>query len=124
MILINSGKPTFLVGELLFFDIVIHVNKQYLISWFELQSNMVSPFSMHQQQLVMLAQQQSLLMAAAAKSAGGDPKVLGTTLPPGANGNVNLPAQSFANAGYQMPGMVMPHQLQAFMQVEPILWPT
>ncbi|KAB1217201.1 putative ADP-ribosylation factor GTPase-activating protein AGD5 [Morella rubra] len=89
--------------------------KNDIMSLFE-KSNMVSPFSMHQQQLVMLAQQQSLLMAAAAKSVGGDPKVLGTTLPPGANGNVNLPAQSFANAGYQMPGMVMPHQLQAFMQ--------
>ncbi|KAG7953688.1 hypothetical protein I3843_12G121600 [Carya illinoinensis] len=75
-----------------------------IMSLFE-KSSMVSPFSVHQQQLMMLAQQQSLLMAAAAKSAGGELKVLGTTQQPGCNGSINLPTQSWANAGYQIPGM-------------------
>lgn len=79
-----------------------------------MQSSMVSPFSVHQQQLMMLAQQQSLLMAAAAKSAGGELKVLGTAQQPGSNGSINLPTQSWANAGYQMPGMVMPCEPQTF----------
>ncbi|XP_035550056.1 ADP-ribosylation factor GTPase-activating protein AGD5-like isoform X2 [Juglans regia] len=75
-----------------------------IMSLFE-KSSMVSPFSMHQQQLMMLAQQQSLLMAAAAKSAGGELKVLGTAQQPGSNGSINLPTQSWVNAGYPMPGM-------------------
>ncbi|XP_040990092.1 ADP-ribosylation factor GTPase-activating protein AGD5-like isoform X2 [Juglans microcarpa x Juglans regia] len=75
-----------------------------IMSLFE-KSSMVSPFSVHQQQLMMLAQQQSLLMAAAAKSAGGELKVLGTAQQPGSNGSINLPTQSWASAGYQMPGM-------------------
>jgi stromal membrane-associated protein len=91
----------------------------------ELQSNMVSPFAMHQQQLMMLAQQQSLLMAAAAKSVGGDPKVLGSTQQPGSNGSVSIPTQSWPNAGYQIPGMMMPvggqGELQTLMQVESIV---
>ena len=83
---------------------------------------MVSPFALHQQQLMMLAQQQSLLMAAAAKSVGGDPKVIGSTQQPGSNGSMNIPTQSWANAGYQIPGMIMPvggqSELQTLMQVE------
>ncbi|TYG86903.1 hypothetical protein ES288_A13G170100v1 [Gossypium darwinii] len=45
--------------------------KDDIMSLFE-NSNMPSPFAMHQQQLAALAQQQSLLMAAAAKSASGN----------------------------------------------------
>ncbi|KAK7244383.1 hypothetical protein RIF29_39204 [Crotalaria pallida] len=52
--------------------------KNDIMSLFE-KSNMVSPFSLHQQQLAMLAQQQSLLMAAAAKSNVGDPKYTAST---------------------------------------------
>jgi stromal membrane-associated protein len=96
-------------------------NKQNMNSWFELQSSMVSPFSAHQQQLMMLAQQQSLLMAAAAKSVGGEPKFTGTVQQPASNGSINLSAQSWANAGHQIPGMIMPtggHSVQTFMQVK------
>ncbi|PPD89539.1 hypothetical protein GOBAR_DD13525 [Gossypium barbadense] len=45
--------------------------KDDIMSLFE-NSNMPSPFAMHQQQLAALAQQQSFLMAAAAKSAPGN----------------------------------------------------
>lgn len=82
---------------------------------------MVSPFSAHQQQLMMLAQQQSLLMAAATKSAGGESKFIGTIQQPGSNGSINLSAQSWANAGHQIPGMIMPtggQSGQTFMQVK------
>lgn len=76
-----------------------------------LQSNMVSPFSIHQQQLAMLAQQQSLLMAAAAKSVGGETKSNGT--------NVNIP--NWPSVAYHGPGMVMPstgqNELQELVQV-------
>lgn len=86
-----------------------------------LQSNMVSPFAMHQQQLTMLAQQQSLLMAAAAKS-GGDPKFSSSFQLPVSNGT-NLPS----NFGNQIPGMMMPGagpaDLQKLMQVESIITP-
>ncbi|KAJ7948593.1 Arf GTPase activating protein [Quillaja saponaria] len=106
--------------------------KNDIMSLFE-KSSMVSPFSMHhqqlamlvksaggdpklhQQQLAMLAQQQSLLMAAAAKSAGGDPKHPGGILPTGANGT-NFPIQSWPNVGYQIPGMTMPIGSQGEMQ--------
>jgi len=97
--------------------------KNDIMSLFE-KSNMVSPFALHQQQLMMLAQQQSLLMAAAAKSVGGDPKVIGSTQQPGSNGSMNIPTQSWANAGYQIPGMIMPvggqSELQTLMQTRNI----
>ncbi|XP_062168748.1 ADP-ribosylation factor GTPase-activating protein AGD5 isoform X1 [Alnus glutinosa] len=89
-----------------------------IMSLFE-KSSMVSPFAAHQQQLMMLAQQQSLLMAAAAKSVGGEPKFTGTVQQPASNGSINLSAQSWANAGHQIPGMIMPtggHSVQTFMQ--------
>ncbi|XP_038690265.1 ADP-ribosylation factor GTPase-activating protein AGD5-like isoform X2 [Tripterygium wilfordii] len=92
--------------------------KNDIMSLFE-KSNMVSPFSLHQQQLAMLAQQQSLLMAAAAKSAVGDPKLSGKIQQPGSNG-VNMPTQNWPNIGYQIPGMMMPvggtAELQKLMQ--------
>lgn len=95
--------------------------------WFKcvVQSNMVSPFAMHQQQqmqLAMLAQQQSILMAAAAaaKSSGGNPKLPSGLQLPGMNG-INLPAQNVPNMN-QFPGMMMPlggqADLQKLMQVE------
>ena len=80
---------------------------------------MVSPFSMHQQQIAMLAQQQSLLMAAAAKSTGGDPKLAGISQQAGINGS-NIPIQSWPASGYPVPGVMgMGGQadLQKLMQV-------
>lgn len=60
---------------------------------------MVSPFSMHQQQLAML-QQQSLLMATAAKSSGGDLKY-----PAGIQeSRPNVPVQSWPATGYSISG--------------------
>ncbi|XP_028127542.1 ADP-ribosylation factor GTPase-activating protein AGD5-like isoform X2 [Camellia sinensis] len=59
--------------------------KNDIMSLFD-KSNVVSPFSVHQQQLAMLAQQQSLRMAAAAKSAGVVPQFAGNAQPPSPNG--------------------------------------
>lgn len=85
-----------------------------------LQSNVVSPFSVHQQQLAMLAQQQSLLMAAAASASGAMPKVPNNPQV-GLNG-ANLPNQSWPNVGYQFPGMMMTDtqkaEVQKYMQVD------
>ncbi|KAL7129622.1 hypothetical protein ABFS83_13G080800 [Erythranthe nasuta] len=78
--------------------------KNDIMSLFE-KTNMVSPFSVHQQQLAMLAQQQSILMAAAANASSGAPKVPANAQP-GLNGT-NLPNQSWPNVGYQFPGMQM-----------------
>ncbi|KAG8364985.1 hypothetical protein BUALT_Bualt18G0055500 [Buddleja alternifolia] len=66
-------------------------------------SNMVSPFAIHQQQLAMLAQQQSLLMAAAANASGGTQKVPGNAQL-GVSG-ASLPNQSWPNVGYYMQQM-------------------
>ncbi|XXG59694.1 hypothetical protein AAC387_Pa04g1733 [Persea americana] len=97
--------------------------KNDIMSLFE-KSNMVSPFSVHQQQLAVLAQQQSLLMAAASKSAaGGGASIFhGKTDKPGSQLlNGNLPVQNWPNVGYQTPGMTMPmggqNDLQKHMQV-------
>lgn len=88
--------------------------KNDIMSLFE-KSNMVSPFSLHQQQLAMLAQQQSLLMAAAAKSTSGDPRYPASVQPP----RPNIPVQSWPAAAYPMSG-VMPMggqgELQKHMQ--------
>lgn len=85
-----------------------------------MQSNVVSPFSAHQQQLAMLAQQQSLLMAAAASASGAMPKVPNNPQV-GLNG-ANLPNQSWPNVGYQFPGMMMTDaqkaEVQKYMQVD------
>lgn len=85
-----------------------------------MQTNMVSPFAAHQQQLAMLAQQQSLLMAAAAKSGGVMPNIPGNVQQPGSNGN-SLPSQNWPNFGYQIPGMMIPaagkSDLEKYMQV-------
>lgn len=82
---------------------------------------MVSPFSLHQQQLAMLAQQQSLLMAAAAKSTGVAPKFPINAQQHSSNGT-NLPTQNWPNMGYQIPGMMMQaagnNDMQKFMQVD------
>lgn len=79
--------------------------KNDIMSLFE-KSNMVSPFSIHQQQLAMLAQQQSLLMAAAAKSVVGETKSNGT--------NVNIP--NWPGVAYHGPGMAMPSTVQNELQ--------
>ena len=80
---------------------------------------MVSPFSMHQQQLAMLAQQQSILMAATAKSAGVVPKFAGNAQQLGSNGTA-IPTQNWPNVGYQFPGMMIPaagnNELKKYMQ--------
>ncbi|KAJ9671742.1 hypothetical protein PVL29_025448 [Vitis rotundifolia] len=92
--------------------------KNDIMSLFE-KSNMVSPFSLHQQQLAMLAQQQSLLMAAAAKSTGVAPKFSINAQQHSSNGT-NLPTQNWSNMGYQIPGMMMQaagnNDMQKFMQ--------
>ncbi|TKY66583.1 ADP-ribosylation factor GTPase-activating protein AGD5 [Spatholobus suberectus] len=116
--------------------------KNDIMSLFE-KTNMVSPFSMHQQQLAMLAQQQSLLMAAAAKSAGGESKYLASlqqqqqsllmaaaAAAKSAGGDSkypasiqkpgsNIPVQSWPAASYPIPG-AMPmggqEELQKLMQ--------
>ncbi|CAI0376101.1 unnamed protein product [Linum tenue] len=90
--------------------------KTDIMSLFE-KSNMVSPYAMHQQQIAMLAQQQSLLMAAAAKSAAKSAGGSGSTngQQPGANG-INLPAQTWPNAGYQIPGLMVPVAMQSDVQ--------
>ncbi|KAK3188090.1 hypothetical protein Dsin_027651 [Dipteronia sinensis] len=81
--------------------------KNDIINFFE-KSKMVSPFSVHQQQLATLSQQQSSLMANSAKSSGGS-----QTFPvvnvhqPGSNG-IHLPNQSWGIVGHQVPGMMMP----------------
>nr|GEV19105.1 probable ADP-ribosylation factor GTPase-activating protein AGD5 [Tanacetum cinerariifolium] len=79
--------------------------KSDIMSLFE-KGNTTTPYSLHQQQLVMLAQQQSLLMAAAAKS-GGLPNLPGNGQQSVSSG-INLPNQNWPNAGYQVPGMMMP----------------
>ncbi|GMH05665.1 hypothetical protein Nepgr_007505 [Nepenthes gracilis] len=96
--------------------------KSDIMSLFE-KSNMVSPFSIHQQQLVMLAQQQSLLMAAAAaaESANGASKSPANMQQLGLLNGTNMPTSNWPNIGYQIPGMTMPlggqNELQKFMQV-------
>ncbi|KAL2331482.1 hypothetical protein Fmac_019063 [Flemingia macrophylla] len=88
--------------------------KNDIMSLFE-KGNMVSPFSMHQQQLAMLAQQQSLLMAAAATSTGADPRYPTSIQQP----RPNVPIQSWPGNGYSIPGvMAMGSQgeLQKLMQ--------
>lgn len=86
---------------------------------------MVSPFSVHQQQLAVLAQQQSLLKAAASKSAaGGGASIFhAKTDKPGSQLlNGNLPVQNWPNVGFQTPGMMMPmggqNDLQKHMQAD------
>ncbi|RDX62124.1 putative ADP-ribosylation factor GTPase-activating protein AGD5 [Mucuna pruriens] len=75
--------------------------KNDIMSLFE-KGNMVSPFSMHQQQLAMLAQQQSLLMAAAAKSTGGDPRYPASIQQP----RPVVPIQSWPATGYPISGVM------------------
>ncbi|XP_042517799.1 ADP-ribosylation factor GTPase-activating protein AGD5-like isoform X2 [Macadamia integrifolia] len=98
--------------------------KNDILSLFE-KSDMMSPFSIHQQQLAMLAQHQSLLMAAAAKSSGAAPVIPGNSQQPSSNGisalGASSPAQNWPNVGYQIPGMpvpgIGPNQFQKFVQV-------
>lgn len=77
---------------------------------------MVSPFSIHQQQMAMLAQQQFSLMAAAARSNGF--QNFSSSVPqPGTNG-VHLPTHNWGNIGYYGPGISTPiTQPQKHMQV-------
>ena len=70
------------------------------------QSNMVSPFASHQQQIAMLAHQQQIAMLAAAVQAGANPKIPVNTQLPVPNGTP-LPVQSWPNMGYQIPGMMI-----------------
>ncbi|XP_047953886.1 ADP-ribosylation factor GTPase-activating protein AGD5-like [Salvia hispanica] len=78
--------------------------KHDIMSLFE-KTNIVSPFTAHQQQLAMLAQQQSLLIAAASNASGAMPKA-SNNKEIGLN-STNLPNQSWPNVGYQFPGMIM-----------------
>lgn len=80
---------------------------------------MVSPFTIHQQQIAMFQQQQSLLMAAAAKSGGVLPNLTGIAQPPVADGTT-LPTPNWSNVGFQFPGMMTPaagnNELLKYMQ--------
>ncbi|KAL5986870.1 hypothetical protein ACLOJK_015204 [Asimina triloba] len=97
--------------------------KNDIMGLFE-KSNMVSPFSVRQQQLAFLAQQQSLLMAAAAKSGSAAPSYPGKSLQPGSKDaqapGGGLPAHNWPNLGFPLPGMMMPaggqNDLQKHMQ--------
>nr|CAD1819337.1 unnamed protein product [Ananas comosus var. bracteatus] len=99
--------------------------KNEIMSLFE-KSNMVSPYSLHQQQLAFLSQQQALL-AAAAKSGVNASQAFAQTNQPIANGshvpNGNFPTQNWSNPGYQFPGMTgvaRQNGFSAFGQLENI----
>ncbi|XP_068661295.1 ADP-ribosylation factor GTPase-activating protein AGD5-like [Aristolochia californica] len=85
--------------------------KNDIMSLFE-KSNMVSPYTIHHQQLAMLAQQQALLLAATAKPGGAPPQFTAETHHPGPNAPQILssgsPAQNWSNVGFQIPGMMLP----------------
>lgn len=73
-----------------------------------LQSNMVSPYSLHQQQLAFLSQQQALLLAAA-KSGTLRPALSGSTNQPAFpvphSPNVTVLSQNWANVVHQTSGV-------------------
>ena len=80
----------------------------YLRNSYVLQSNMVSPFAAHQQQLAFMSQQQALLMAAL--KAGNAPQMIpGNANQLNANGSNpplgTLPFQNWTHLGYQNPGL-------------------
>jgi stromal membrane-associated protein len=74
-----------------------------------LQSNMVSPFAIHQQQLAFMNQQQAFLMAAL-KSGNAPQMVPGNANLLNSNGsntsNGSLPSQGWPNLGYQNPSSI------------------
>lgn len=79
---------------------------------------MVSPFSIHQQQLAMLSQQQSFLAAASAKSNGGSQTFPINVNQPSSNG-IHVPIQNWGIVGHQVPGMMMPvADQQKYVQVD------
>lgn len=84
-----------------------------------MQSTMLSPFSIHQQQqLTMLGQQQSFVMAASAKSSVGYQRFPAIVYQPWSNGTILMPNQNWGSIGYQVPGMMMPvADQQKYMQV-------
>ncbi|XP_039130446.1 ADP-ribosylation factor GTPase-activating protein AGD5 isoform X2 [Dioscorea cayenensis subsp. rotundata] len=69
--------------------------KNDIMSLFE-KSNMVSPYSLHQQQLALLSQQQAFLMAATKSASTPLTTVLRAP-------NSDLSAQRWGNIGYQIP---------------------
>lgn len=82
------------------------------------QSEMVSPFSIDQQQLAMLSQQQSFLAAASGKSNGGSQSFPVNVHQPSSNG-IHVPIQSWGVVGHQVPGMMMPiADQQKYVQVD------
>ncbi|XP_022720520.1 probable ADP-ribosylation factor GTPase-activating protein AGD5 isoform X2 [Durio zibethinus] len=89
--------------------------KHDVVNLFE-KSSMVSPFSVHQQQLAMLSQQQSI-MGTAAKPIGGYQAFPAKAHQFNSNG-LHFPAPNFGSIGHQVPGMVMPVVgLQKHMQM-------
>ncbi|XP_010905130.1 ADP-ribosylation factor GTPase-activating protein AGD5 [Elaeis guineensis] len=82
--------------------------KNDIMGLFE-KSNMVSPYSIHQQQLTFLSQQQALLMAAA-KSGHMPTTVSGTNQQAviGTPPNGNFQTQNWPNISYQISGMTPP----------------
>lgn len=79
-----------------FFLVLIWRGKTITNLLLVLQTNIVSPYSVHQQQLAFLSQQQAAHMAAAKSSGSSLPTV---PLPP----NGSPPIQNWTNHGYQIP---------------------
>jgi stromal membrane-associated protein len=82
-----------------------------------MQSTMLSPFSIQQQQPTMLGQQQSFLMAASARSSVASQRFPAVVYQPWSNG-ILLPNQNWGSTGHQVPGMMMTvANPQNYMQV-------
>lgn len=81
-----------------------------------MQSTMVMPFSIHQQQLPMLAQK-SCFMAASAKSRGGSQMPPAIVHQPRSNVTL-IPNQNWRSIGQQVPGIKVPAaDSQTYVQV-------
>lgn len=79
--------------------------KNDIMNLFE-KSSMVSPFSVHQQQIAMLSQQQSFLISAAKQPSPGFQTSPVNLNQLGPNG-IFIPTQSWGSTGYQVPGAAM-----------------
>ncbi|KAM7500836.1 hypothetical protein LguiA_025250 [Lonicera macranthoides] len=82
------------------------VVKNDIINLFE-KSSMVSPFSVHQQQLAVLAQQQSNIMTSAGKPSGGS-QMFSSNTPQFSSNGVHLTPQNWGSIGNQAPRTMMP----------------
>lgn len=88
--------------------------KNDIMTLFE-KSSMLSPFSVHQQQLAMHAQQQSLFVAAAPKSSGGSQNFSGTHQ--NGSNSFHVPAQSSGSIGNKVPVSTISFQQMGNIQL-------